>query len=375
MKEQYLKLLEQMVNIDSGTGDREGLTQMMGLIVADTAGLGFNPQRLSGADGSEHLYLSRGTGNRVLLLAHLDTVFGKGTAAARPFTLDGDLARGPGVSDCKSGVVTILGALRQLAQDAAPDGAIGCLFNTDEEIGSPGSRALIEKLARGSRVVLVVEPAEEADSVIVARKGIGRFYLETFGKAAHSGGNFTAGRNAILELARQVTAVSALTDLTAGVTLNVGVIQGGSRVNIVPDYAVAEIDLRIKASGQEQRVIDQMRRIAATPRVSGVTAKLSGGITRPPMERTARNLRLYELLCQIGARLGIKLAPVESGGGSDANFAAAVGVPVLDGLGPIGGGLHSEAEYLYLPSLTPRVNLLVESIQEILSGEGQWGRL
>jgi glutamate carboxypeptidase len=374
MKERYLKLLEQMVNIDSGTGDREGLSQMIDLVAADTVGLGFNPQRLTGADGSEHLYLSRGTGNRVLLLAHLDTVFGKGTAAARPFTLDGDLARGPGVSDCKSGVVTILGALRQLAR-MAPEGEISCLFNTDEETGSPGSRALIEELARDSRAVLVVEPAEKADSVIVARKGIGRFYLETFGKAAHSGGDFTAGRNAILELARQVTAVSALTDLAAGITLNVGVIQGGHRVNIVPDYAVAEIDLRIQVSGQEERIIDQMRRIAATPQVSGVTAKLSGEITRPPMERTTKNLQLYELLRQIGSRHEIKLAPFESGGGSDANFAAAMGVPVIDGLGPIGGELHSEAEYLDLLSLMPRINLLAESIQKILSGEGPWGRL
>ncbi|HYH02676.1 MAG TPA: M20/M25/M40 family metallo-hydrolase, partial [Bacillota bacterium] len=250
MEEQYLKLLEEMVNIDSGTGDIEGLTRVGAIIQRRSGILGYTFEILVGPDGSKHYYLSRGQGKRVLLVAHIDTVFSAGTAKERPFTIDGDVARGPGVSDCKSGVVTILAALEHYHRTSDSTAAIGCLFNCDEEIGSPGSRRIIENLAREAQAVFVVEPAE-GETITVARKGIGRFRLEAFGKAAHSGSDFTDGHSAVLELAHKIIAVQALTDLEAGITLNTGVIRGGTKSNIVPDYAVADIDLRIRAAGQE----------------------------------------------------------------------------------------------------------------------------
>jgi glutamate carboxypeptidase len=362
MEDKYLRLLENMVNIDSGTGDREGLAQVADLVRRRAEILGWSFRVLPGDNGTEHYYISRGGGARILMMAHLDTVFPKGAATARPFRIEDDLARGPGVSDCKSGVVTILGALERLAQSEDTGYEIACLFNTDEEIGSPGSRRIIETLAADSRAVVVVEPAE-GETLTIARKGIGRFEMEVFGKAAHSGSNYTDGHNAILELAHKVIAIHGLTDLDAGITLNAGVIKGGSKANVVPDYAVAQIDLRIKTPGQVDGIIGRLRQITARNHVDGVTAKLSGGITRPPMERTEANLRLYERFRQAGAAIGLMIASCESGGGSDANFAAALGVPVIDGVGPVGGGHHSEEEYLVIPSLYRRIDLLAAFLQ------------
>jgi glutamate carboxypeptidase len=356
MKKQ-LQLLEKMVNIDSGTGNAAGMAALGELIARQAAGLGFEFEKLTGADGSGHFYLHRGQGRRVLLLAHLDTVFERGTAAKRPFTIEGDRARGPGVSDCKSGVVTILGALGNLTRAGKVGGAIGCLFNTDEEIGSPGSRRIIEEFVRGSQAVLVVEPAD-GETITVARKGIGRFRLETFGRTAHSGSGFTEGRNAIWELAHKVVEIGKLTALEQGITLNVGTIRGGTRANVIPDYAVAEVDLRFKVAGSEQSILDRLRQITAVSHIAGVTARLNGGITRPSMECAPGNMHLFQLLRETGKALGMELTTYESGGGSDANFVAAVGTPVVDGVGPMGGGLHTETEYLEIPSLARRIALL-----------------
>lgn len=363
MEGKYLQLLEEMVNIDSGTGETQGLARVAAIIQRQAVGLGYNFETLAGPDGSKHYYLSKGCGKRILLVAHIDTVFPAGTARARPFAIDGDLARGPGVSDCKSGVVTILAALEQYHCICDSAAEIGCLFNSDEEIGSPGSKDIIQRLAREAQAVFVVEPAE-GETITVARKGIGRFCLEVFGKAAHSGSNFTDGHSAILEMAHKIIAVSTLTDLAAGITLNTGVIRGGTKSNVVPDYAVADIDLRIRAAGQEAEIIKQLEQIAVQSRDQGVTGKLSGGITRPPMPATPQNLRLFELFRETAAELGQKLDVCHSGGGSDANFVAAVGTPVVDGVGPVGGGHHSAEEYLNIPSMFFRIDLLAQCLKK-----------
>lgn len=362
---EYLSLLERMVNIDSGTGDPEGFPELAGILREKAAGLKLSFQTLTGADGSQHYYWRGGQGRRTLLVAHLDTVFPKGTANTRRFAIAGDLARGPGVSDCKSGVVTIIGALERLAEKSQwPAPGISCLFNTDEEIGSPGSRSLIEKLAGEAGTVLVVEPAE-GENLTIARKGIGRFRLEVFGKAAHSGSNYGDGSNAILELARKIIAVQGLTRPEQGITLNVGVVSGGVRPNIIPDYATAEIDLRIKTNEQAERLIAALREIRTENSVPGTSAELSGGITRPPWESTLGGRELFKRFQLIGKKIGLELGAFESGGGSDANLAATTGVPTIDGLGPVGGGHHSEDEYLVIPSLWRRIELLAEFLKRL----------
>jgi glutamate carboxypeptidase len=358
-----IRLLSELVNIDSGTGDEEGLKRIVKVLQSRLRRLGMDLQPMAAGDGSLHYLAVRGQGKRILLVAHLDTVFAKGTAAKRNFRVKGDIAYGPGVSDCKSGVVTIVAALENLHRlDAWPGREIACCFNTDEEIGSPGSRPIIEKLAQGAEAVLVVEPAE-GENITITRKGIGRFALQVFGKAAHSGSDYQVGRNAILELAHKIIAIQELTDLTAGVTLNVGVVSGGIRPNIVPDYAEAEIDLRIVCAGQETKIQDNLNRITSTSRVNGVHAKLSGGITRPPMPLMPQNEKLYNDFANVARSLGMKLGTFHSGGGSDANFTSALGVPTIDGVGPQGGGHHSEAEYLELSSLERRIGLLTEFLR------------
>jgi glutamate carboxypeptidase len=376
MKEYLLEFLEKLVNIDSGTGDEEGLAQVAALVKAEVEPLGFDWRVLQASDGARHYYARRdvtcnvSTGNvpKILLIAHLDTVFPKGTARTRGFTLEGDLARGPGVSDCKSGVVTFIGALQKFnallnASAKWPELEIGCLFNTDEEIGSPSSRVFIEELAQQCNAVLVIEPAE-GENITISRKGIGRFRLQVFGKAAHSGSNYQDGRSAIVALAQQIIDIHHLTRMDEGITFNTGVISGGVRSNIVPDYAEAEVDLRIIHEGQIQEVLDDLHRITATTVIPGTTAKLTGGITRPPMPETTVNLGLYNQMKKTASEMGLPLGTFKSGGGSDANFTAALGKPTLDGVGPIGGGHHSESEFLSIPSLYQRIDLLARFLYQ-----------
>lgn len=362
--DENIRLLAELVNIDSGTGDVEGLRRIAAVLQSRLDKLRMELQPIEARDGSVHYFTSRGQGRRILLMAHLDTVFPRGTAVQRNFRINDDIAYGPGVSDCKSGVVTIISALENLDRlDAWPGREIACLFNVDEEIGSPGSRPIIEKLAQGAEAVLVAEPAE-GENITITRKGIGRFVLQVFGKAAHSGSDYQVGRSAILELAHKIIAIQELTDLTAGITLNVGVVSGGIRPNVVPDYAEAEIDLRIIYAGQEKEAIDSLNRIVATSQVNDVIAKLKGGITRPPMPLTPRNKKLYDDFATVARSLGVELGTFHSGGGSDANFTSALGIPTIDGVGPKGGGHHSESEYLELPSLKRRISLLTEFLKQ-----------
>lgn len=362
MEPNHLELLASMVNIDSGTGDTEGITQISELIRPRLRKLGFSYEPIVAEDRSVHFHARRGSGKKILLMAHLDTVFSKGTAAVRKFHIDGDLAFGPGVSDCKSGVASIIGALEELNRGAWPNLQINCLFNSDEEISSPGSRKIIESLAKGAAAVLVVEPAE-MENITVARKGIGRFDLKVFGKAAHSGSNYMDGSNAILELAYKIIAIQNLSRIEQGITLNVGVISGGIRPNIVPDFAMAEVDLRIIKPEQAEPIAKELNEIVTAFKVPGTSSRLTGGITRPPMPSNDVNLKLYQSIRDVGRSIGLELGALESGGGSDANFAAALGAPTVDGLGPIGGGHHSETEYMNIPSMERRINLLASFLR------------
>lgn len=364
MESDALILLEQLVNIDSGTGDLEGMKKIAGIIEEKTRNMNGIFETLVAGDGSQHYLFRRGQGKKILLIAHLDTVFSKGTVYNRPFSMEGDVARGPGVSDCKSGVVTILEALRNLNLGRWPNYEIYSFFNTDEEISSPGSREFIRKLAQDAEMVLVVEPSE-GENLTVARKGIGRFLLQVYGKSAHSGSNYQDGCNAILEIAHQIIAIQNLTDLTEEITLNPGVVSGGTRPNIVPDYAELDIDLRVKSPGQVEKIITALTTIASRNTIPGTYSKIKGEMTRPPLVATPENLKLYEKFKKIGLSLGIDLGLLESGGGSDANLVAELGVPTIDGLGPVGGGHHSEAEYMSVPGLTQRIQLLTHFLKEL----------
>jgi len=320
----------------------------------------------------------------ILLLGHLDTVWPLGTlrtmpwrkAFARPFTashrppvgrhkvrpatMDDTEARGelrfygPGVLDMKSGVVMALAAVRALAQ-LGVSRPITLLLNPDEEVGSPVSRPITERLALASQCVLVLEAAQGLACKTV-RKGVGDYRLHVTGVASHSGVDFTSGHSAILEMARLVQTVAGFTDLHRGLTVNPGVISGGTRSNVVAEHAFADIDVRIACASDAARV----DRLFRSLRCSDPQCKLeiTGGINRPPMERKPGTVALYKQARKLAAELGFQLDEASTGGGSDGNFTAALGVPTLDGLGAVGEGAHAAHESILIEHLVPRTALL-----------------
>jgi glutamate carboxypeptidase len=359
-----LDRLEDWVNQDSPTHDKPAV-DALGRQIADAfaregALVEAQPQPQCG----DHYRVSWGQGSRqILLLAHFDTVWPLGEAARRPFAAGDGRATGPGVNDMKSGIVVGLYALRALIQmGRMPVHRLVYLLTSDEEEGSATSRPLIEAEARKSDYALVLEPSR-GGPLTTWRKGIGRFKLEVQGVAAHSGVDPEKGVSAIEEMARQILKLHGMTDYERGVTLNVGVVEGGTRVNVVAAAARADVDLRVMTLAEGDRMEKAVLSLA--PSLPGTAIRVSGGINRPPFEETAAGLALYQRARQVGARLGLELDKTGSGGGSDGNFTASMGVPTLDGLGAAGQGSHALSENISVASLPQRGALLAELVLEL----------
>jgi glutamate carboxypeptidase len=297
----------------------------------------------------------------VLLLHHMDTVYPLGTLAKMPFYEKDNKIFGPGVMDMKGGIVitlTALAALKEAGQLARP---VTALFTSDEEIGSYTSRALIESLAREAALVLVFESGLLDGALKTWRKGMGSFIVRVKGRAAHAGGKHQDGRNAIEELAHQVIAIQKMTDYAKGTTFNVGMIRGGTASNVVPEEAEAVVDFRVLVPEETERVYAAMQ--ALKPVVPDTSIEVSGGLNRPPMPNNALMQTTFARAQQIAASIGMELKAGGSGGGSDGNFVAPLGIPLLDGLGACGEGLHSEREYILANSLPERAKLAAELIR------------
>jgi glutamate carboxypeptidase len=297
----------------------------------------------------------------VLLLGHLDTVWPLGTLKTMPWRVAEDRYWGPGVLDMKAGVVmalTALDALRELKINRP----VILLLNSDEEVGSPVSRAITERLALESAAVFVLEPAQGL-AYKTARKGVGQYHVQVTGVAAHSGVDFERGHSAVLELAKQVQAISNFTNLARKLTVNCGVIAGGTRSNVVASSAHAEVDARIAKANDAAYV----ERLFRSLKVSDPKCKLTitGGINRPPMERKAGTIALFKKARSLAAELGFALEEAATGGGSDGNFTAALGVPTLDGMGAVGEGAHAAHESVVIKHLVPRTALLAAMIANI----------
>jgi glutamate carboxypeptidase len=292
----------------------------------------------------------------VLLLCHFDTVWPPGTLRDFPFEVEDGVARGPGVFDMKAGIVQALDAVR-----AAGDGPVTILFTGDEEIGSPTSRAVIEDEAREARAVLVMEPAEGRD-VKVARKGVGQWTVEVRGRAAHAGLEPEKGANAVVELARQVLRISDLGEPETGTTVAVTTVEGGSAANVIPERAAGEVDVRVWAAEEADRVRAALESLR--PTTEGTSITIRGGMNRGPLERSA-SWDLYQRL----VRLGFDVGAAEVGGASDGNFTAALGVPTLDGLGAVGGGAHARDEHVVVDEM-PRRAAMVARLLGDLYGDG-----
>jgi glutamate carboxypeptidase len=299
----------------------------------------------------------------VLLLCHMDTVWDLGTLAERPVRVEGDRLYGPGAFDMKGGIVNALWAMRALRElKLMPSRRVTLLITSDEEIGSDASRTLIEAEARAHEVVFVLEPAHPPRASLKTwRKGVGGYRVTVTGRAAHAGAAHSEGINAIEELARHILAIQVLTDYAAGTTVNVGVIRGGTRSNVVPEQAWADVDYRVMDMAEAARVDAMLRGLK--PQRDGIKLEVTGGLNRPPMVRTPAIVALYVRAEAVAAELGFRLSETGTGGGSDGNFTAALGVPTLDGLGVVGNGGHALHEHVLLSSLPERAALLAGLIR------------
>lgn len=359
-----LAMLKRLVEIESPSHDKAGVDQV-GILVADEcrrlgAAVMLHPQINVGDLVEAHW----GEGpDSILLLAHMDTVHPVGTLERMPFREADNRIMGPGVEDMKGGIVVGLTALDAMVEiDQMPARPIRALFTSDEEIGSPVSRPLIEALAREAALVLVLEPAMPDGAIKTWRKGVGDFRVTVHGRAAHAGSDHQVGRNAIEELARQILAIHNLTDYEEGTTLNVGIIRGGTATNVVPEEATAEVDLRVMKPGEAERIIAALH--ALKPVLEGTTIEIKGELNRPPMPSTDLMKVTFEKARKLAAGIGMELRASGTGGASDANFVAPLGIPVLDGLGAVGDGGHSEREFILKESLPERARLLTTLLRQ-----------
>jgi glutamate carboxypeptidase len=355
-----IALLKQLVEIESPSTDKAAVDRV-GAVVADElrrlgAGVTTDEQTAAG----NHVVGRWGAGageDGLLLMCHMDTVYDLGTLARQPCREANGRLTGPGVVDMKASIAMALTVLATLKEKKLwPDRPITALFTSDEEIGSDTSRPLIERLAKESALVLCLEPCLPDGSLKTWRKGVGNFEIIARGKAAHAGADHENGRNAIEELAHHILAMQKLTDYRTGTTLNVGVVGGGSRSNVVPDEARAHVDMRVRTPEEAERVTRWV--LSLKPILNGVALEVKGGLNRPPMPRDERMISTFKRAQAIAANMGIQLGEGGTGGGSDANFVAPLGVPVLDGLGALGNGAHSEREHIVISALPERAALL-----------------
>ncbi len=360
-----LATLRQMVERESPSSDKAAVDRCLALVAGEAERLGARLARHRSAEFGDHLQADfdfpdggRRPAGRLLVLGHADTVWDLGTLRRMPFRVKDGHAYGPGVLDMKSGVTGALFAIAALRELRAPvRKRVTLLLTTDEEVGSHSSRPITEKLARGCEAVLVVEPASGLRGALkTARKGVGEYRLVAHGRAAHAGVDPTGGVSATAELARQLVRIVRFSRPRRGITVNVGVIGGGTRSNVIAERAWAHIDVRVVRLADEQYLKRQFASLR--PFDKNTRLELSGGLNRPPMERTPAIAALFRRARELARPLGMELEESMTGGGSDGNFTAALGVPTLDGLGGVGQGAHALHENIVLEEFPKRAALL-----------------
>ena len=368
---EMLSLLRKMVEIESPSDDKAAVDRMGAFLAEAFERLGgkvtFYPQEVAG----NHLKAEfpagasgPASGKPVLFLGHFDTVWPMGTLAKMPFRMEAGRAFGPGVYDMKAGIAMMMFALRALKEAGAAHRPVTILLDTDEEVGSTTGRPIVEATAKDCEAVLVLEPSQGPQGHLkTSRKGVGDITIRVRGRASHSGVDFEKGRSAIVELARQLLEVVKFTDLARGITVNPGVIQGGTRSNVIAAEAWAEVDLRIARIADAKEL--EKKFAALRPFDPDCSIELSGGINRPPMERTEGTVRLFGIAQEIAATMGWKLEESSTGGGSDGNFTSALGIPTLDGLGALGEGAHAPHESVVIQEVSQRTALLTTLIQSV----------
>jgi len=370
-KDAMLAELAEMVNTDGGSYDKAGVdrtgAQVKRFLESHGIAVEVLPQAKHGdclrgiVDGGYEL----GTGNQrsnIVVMGHRDTVFPKGEPERRPFTIKDGRAYGPGVADMKAGIVMNMFVLAAFKKFGGAPGPLVGLFTGDEEIGSPEGRPVIEAEAQNARVVFNSEPGRASGNVVKARKGGVFSVVDITGKAAHSGGNFEAGISAIGEAAHKIVAIHALTDLKRGITLNVGLIQGGQSVNTTAPSCQFQIDLRYVEVPERDEIMGKIHDIVAKSYIPGTKATLAVKGEFRPLNPSAESERVFSIYQAAAAESGLKVEAEFTGGCADSGFTAALGVPTLCGVGPVGGLAHSPEEYLEVETVVPRAQAMARSI-------------
>ena len=361
--------ISRWVSVESPTSDPAGVNRMMDLVAGEAAEAAIATERVPGRDGmGDSIVLRAGPVSDdpgILVLSHLDTVHPLGTLARDlPMRREGDRLYGPGVYDMKGGAYLAFQAFRQVAATRDAKLPLTFLFTPDEEVGSPTTRESIEALGRRAAYVLVTEPARDGGRVVTSRKGVGRFRVAVEGRPSHAGSRHPDGRSAIREAARQIEVIESLTDYGRGITTSVGMISGGTAENVVPQHCTFSVDLRVEnlADGEAY----ERRILSLAPTGPDVRLAVTGGMNRPPFQRTESVVRLFERARACAAGIGLDLREAApTGGGSDGNFTGALGVPTLDGLGIDGDGAHTLAEHGLVSSMVPRMSLMAALLRDL----------
>ena len=365
-REWLLEQVETLVKLESPSTHKSAVDRCGHELARRLAALGAKVDRFAQTERGDHVRAEfDGTGDPILLLGHFDTVWGVGQLERMPFRAEDGRLYGPGIFDMKAGIGVAMVAVRALHANLAGHAVprLVMLWTTDEEVGSGTSRAIIEAEARRSRAVLVLEPCLPGGAAKTTRKGCGDFVLTVRGISAHAGIDPGKGANAIHELARQIVTIQSFQDVERGVSVNVNVMSGGTRTNVIPEEARAAIDVRAPSAEDARRIEEALHGL--TTHIRGTQLELSGGFGRPPLERTRDVARLYEKARTVAARLGQELGEGGTGGGSDGNFTAAVGVPTLDGLGPQGDGAHALHEHVVIADLPWRAGFLAALLADL----------
>ena len=350
--------IRRWVEHESPSDHVAAVNAMADMVAADYAGLPVTLERVAGTAGcADHLVVRSTWGQDrpgILVLSHTDTVHPVGFLKRLPFSVEGDVAFGPGIYDMKGGMCLALHAFRAVAASGTPLG-ITHLCVSDEEIGSPSSRPLIEKLGAKAKYVLVTEPAREGGKIVIGRKATGNFTVTIRGRASHAGTRPQDGRSAIRELAHVILTLDAMNDPANGITVTTGMVKGGTRPNVIPELAVAEVDVRMPTMAQADALIPRI--LGLTPVTPDVTIIITGGLNRPPFEQSAASEALFYQAHALAREIGFDLEGMVSGGGSDGNFTARMAA-TLDGLGIDGKGAHTDYEQALVSSIVPRATLL-----------------
>jgi glutamate carboxypeptidase len=374
--DRLLAELRSWVEAETPTTDAAAVNRLMDRCAADLAAAGGALERLPGTGGYGDTLICRTPGAKgsehlapIVVAGHLDTVWDHGTlATSMPFRVEGPKAHGPGIYDMKAGSFFAFHSVREILRQNTPTKRpILLLLTPDEEVGSPTSRAPIERAARGARAVLIPEPAGAGGACVTARKGVGRFDIAVSGVSAHAGGNWSEGRSAVVALAEIILKIHAMTDLAAGITTNVAPIRGGTRPNVIPPEASCEVDLRVPTIALGEKMEAAIHALAQDLDGirDGIRITITGGMNRPPFAETPDIRALYDHARILATKHGYALPTQHRGGGSDGNFTAAMGIPTLDGLGCTGAGAHAPFEHILWQDLAPRCATLCALLEEI----------